>query len=102
VNTTYVVVAGNFARGHTLYGPFGTVEAAHEWANDPLRAEETRAEFRVVPLFGGLLVTGEDPAGPPCSCGCGKPRSVVVREMARQMWLNEDQADSLLAQWWRS
>lgn len=59
MNTTYVLVAGNISRGLTHYGPFTSVEAAHEWANHPHRAEETRADFCVVPLFGGIGITDE-------------------------------------------
>ena len=64
MNTTYAVVSGNLGRGFTLYGPFTSVEAAHEWSNHPHRAEETRAEYRVLPLFGGIGITDEQPYEP--------------------------------------
>jgi hypothetical protein len=59
VTTQYVVVSGTVARGHTLYGPFPSVDAAQAWANHPYRVEETRARFEVLPLFGGLMVEPE-------------------------------------------
>lgn len=59
MTTQYVVVSGTVARGHTLYGPFPSVEAAHEWAARPERASETRERFEVLPLFGGLMIEPE-------------------------------------------
>lgn len=59
MNTTYAVVSGHLGRGFTLYGPFDSVDRAQAWANHPNRAEETRAEFRVLPLFGGIGIVDE-------------------------------------------
>jgi len=50
---------------------------------------------------GGVLVTSPVPVaaggeGERCGCGCGLERGRVVREVARTMFLNEEQADALV------
>lgn len=47
----YVVVAGN-----AHFGPFASRDAAHDWTSHPDRTVEVRGSYRVVPLFGGLLL----------------------------------------------
>jgi hypothetical protein len=47
--TVYVVAVGDAWAGITLYGPFDSVEDAHEWINDD--QDVRNGTWNVVPLF---------------------------------------------------
>jgi hypothetical protein len=36
----YLIAAGNIIDGLRFYGPFNSVQAANDWADDELRAED--------------------------------------------------------------